>query len=92
MVNNSHSRGNELPVCEPFFDCIRSKGAHLLIKSDEPEFREVLSNARFVFENKKVCPAKNYGTSISYFPNSAPGFHLFGEFLRNILFSLATSN
>ena len=26
---------------------------HLLIKSDEPEFREVLSDARFVFENKK---------------------------------------
>ena len=38
---------------QPFFDCIRSKGAHLLIKSDEPEFREVLADAKFVFENKK---------------------------------------
>jgi hypothetical protein len=38
---------------QPFFDCIRSKGAHLLIKSDEPSFREVLVDAKFVFENKK---------------------------------------
>jgi len=38
---------------QPFFDCIRSKGAHLLIKSDEPSFREVLMDAKFVFENKK---------------------------------------
>jgi hypothetical protein len=37
---------------QPFFDCIRSKGAHLLIKSDEPSFREVLVDAKFVFENK----------------------------------------
>ncbi|GAG12094.1 unnamed protein product, partial [marine sediment metagenome] len=38
---------------QPFFDCVRSKGAHLLIKSDEPSFREVLVDAKFVFENKK---------------------------------------
>jgi len=37
---------------QPVFDCIRSKGAHLLIKSDEPSFREVLVDAKFVFENK----------------------------------------
>jgi hypothetical protein len=38
---------------QPFFDCVRSKGAHVLIKSDEPSFREVLVDAKFVFENKK---------------------------------------
>ena len=38
---------------QPFFDCIRSHHAHLLIKSDEPSFREVLMDAKFVFENKK---------------------------------------
>ena len=38
---------------QPFFDCVRSKGAHVLIKSDEPSFREVLMDAKFVFENKK---------------------------------------
>jgi len=38
---------------QPFFECIRCKGAHLLIKSDEPSFREVLVDAKFVFENKK---------------------------------------
>ena len=38
---------------QPFFDCIRSHHSHLLIKSDEPSFREVLVDAKFVFENKK---------------------------------------
>ena len=38
---------------QPFFDCIRSHHAQLLIKSDEPSFREVLVDAQFVFENKK---------------------------------------
>ena len=38
---------------QPFFDCVRSKGAHVLTKSDEPSFREVLMDAKFVFENKK---------------------------------------
>jgi hypothetical protein len=38
---------------QPFFDCVRSKGAHVLIKSDEPSFREVLVDAKFVFGNKK---------------------------------------
>ena len=38
---------------QPFFNCVRSKGAHVLIKSDEPSFREVLVDAKFVFENKK---------------------------------------
>jgi hypothetical protein len=38
---------------QPFFDCVRSKGAHVLIKSDEPSFREVLVDAKFVFENKE---------------------------------------
>jgi hypothetical protein len=38
---------------QPFFDCVRSQNAHLLIKSDEPSFREVLVDAKFVFENKK---------------------------------------
>jgi len=37
---------------QPFFDCVRSKGAHVLIKSDEPSFREVLMHAKFVFGNK----------------------------------------
>jgi len=39
---------------QPSFDCIRSKGAHVLIKSDEPSFREVLVDAKFVFENKTI--------------------------------------
>lgn len=36
-----------------FKQVVRDHKAHLLIKSNEPEFREVLSDARFVFENKK---------------------------------------
>jgi hypothetical protein len=38
---------------QPFFDCLRSKAAHVLIKSDEPSFREVLMDAKFVFDNKE---------------------------------------
>jgi hypothetical protein len=43
---------DSLYFIQPFFECIRSKGAHLLIKSDEPSFREVLVDAKFAFENK----------------------------------------
>lgn len=38
---------------KPFFDILRAQGAHVLIKSDQPSFREVLEDAQYLFENKK---------------------------------------
>jgi hypothetical protein len=35
---------------ENSFKRVREKGAHILIKCKEPEFREVLENARFIFD------------------------------------------
>jgi hypothetical protein len=37
---------------ENSFKRVREKGAHILIKCKEPEFREVLKNARFIFDAK----------------------------------------
>jgi hypothetical protein len=37
---------------ENSFIRVREKGAHILIKCKEPEFREVLKNARFIFDAK----------------------------------------
>jgi hypothetical protein len=56
---------DSLYFIQPFFECIRSKGAHLLIKSDEPSFREVLVDAKFAFENKNDLLAR-----ISHTPRS----------------------
>ncbi len=38
---------------KPFFDLVRAQGAHVLIQSDQPSFREVLQDAQYLFENKK---------------------------------------
>jgi hypothetical protein len=38
---------------KPFFDLLRAQQAHVLIKSDQPCFREVLQDAQYLFENKK---------------------------------------
>jgi hypothetical protein len=35
------------------FQLVRGQGAHVLIKSDQPCFREVLQDAQYLFENKK---------------------------------------
>ncbi len=38
---------------KPCFELLRSQNAHVLIKSDQPSFREVLEDAQYLFENKK---------------------------------------
>ena len=50
---------------ENSFKRTREKGAHILIKCKEPEFREVLKNARFIFDAKdevtdKIQTAKGF--------------------------------
>jgi len=38
---------------KPCFDLLRGHNAHVLIKSDQPSFREVLEDAQYLFDNKK---------------------------------------
>jgi len=38
---------------KPVFDQLRGQGAHVLIKSDQPSFREVLEDTQYLFDNKK---------------------------------------
>jgi hypothetical protein len=45
---------DSLYFCTNSFETVRSTGAHILIKSSNPEFRSVLQEARFCFENDVV--------------------------------------
>jgi hypothetical protein len=45
---------DSLYFCESVFHTVRSHHAHILIKSSSPEFRSVLKDAQFLFENDVV--------------------------------------